>query len=432
MAIIKHEITSLRDVLDLKLLIPPYQRPYRWSTKSCNILFQDLLNAFKSGINEYRIGTIILHKDKDNDNNYNIVDGQQRLTTLSILLYCLNQPESKLLNQSYSSLSDDAIVRNYEVLAQNVNELAQHTQNDFINFLKDKCELVKIVTDNEQEAFQFFDSQNSRGKALAPHDLLKSYHLREMNNEPEELKIGIINRWENYDQTELANLFKNYLFPLTQWYKGRDGLDYSTKKIDIFKGIKSSNTNNFAIYHKASNLYIEQLNASGATELLLSKNLNQFQLTQPIVAGKRFFYYTMHYKELLKEVEARINNSYKKEERPDLRTGDAYIKELFECVLMFFVDKFGFESLNDSILQILYKWCYSLRLVMSAVYIQTINKYALGKHDVLNRGLNIFNIINEINSPEELKLYHLDSYSEKDKKNTTYYSIRDRINGNKK
>lgn len=429
MAIIKHEITSLRDVLDIELRIPSYQRPYRWSAKSCNILFQDLLDAFKSGINEYRVGTIILRKD---NNNYDVVDGQQRLTTLSILLYCLNQPEVKLLSQSYSSLSDEAIIRNYEVLAQNVNELAQHTQNDFINFLKYKCELVKIVTDDEQEAFQFFDSQNSRGKALAPHDLLKAYHLREMNNESEELKIGIINRWESYDQTKLANLFKNYLFPLTQWYKGRNGLDYSTKKIDIFKGIKSNNTNNFAIYHKASNLYIEQINSSGATDLLSSNHLNQFQLTQPIVAGKRFFHYTMHYKELLKKVEARINNSYKKEERPDLRTGDAYIKELFECVLMFFVDKFGFESLNDSILQILYKWCYSLRLVMSAVYLQTINKYALGKHDVLNSGLHIFNILSEINSPEELKLYHLDSYSEKDKKNTTYGSIRNQIHGNKK
>ena len=82
-----------------------------------------------------------------------------------------------------------------------------------------QCTTVQIVTDSEQEAFQFFDSQNSRGKELAPHDLLKSYHLREMNSEVENLKVKIINRWENVNQDDLDDLFKSYLYPLTQWYR---------------------------------------------------------------------------------------------------------------------------------------------------------------------------------------------------------------------
>ena len=59
------------------------------------------------------------------------------------------------------------------------------------------------MTDSEQDAFQFFDSQNSRGKALKPHDLLKSYHLREMVRDPEQLKIRLISDWEDMYQNAL-------------------------------------------------------------------------------------------------------------------------------------------------------------------------------------------------------------------------------------
>ena len=70
--------------------------------------------------------------------------------------------------------------------------------------------MVQIVTDSEQEAFQFFDSQNTRGKELAPHDLLKSYHLREMDKESEDLKVQIINQWENINTNILKDLFSIY------------------------------------------------------------------------------------------------------------------------------------------------------------------------------------------------------------------------------
>jgi hypothetical protein len=294
-------------------------------------------------------------------------------------------------------------------------------------FLLNKCTLVKIITDDIQEAFQFFDSQNSRGKALEPHDLLKAYHLREMSNEPTEIKVSVINRWENEPQVDLSNLFRNYLFPLTQWYKSRDGLDYSTKKIDTFKGIKSNNISNFAIYHRASNLYIEQFNSNSIMELNSLKKLNQFQLTQPLIAGKRFFDYSLHYLSLLTNIQEKIKNLYTVDETPDIRSGDKYIKELFECVTMFFADKFGLDSLSESNVHILYKWCYSLRLTMSAVYVQSINKYALGNHERLNLGLPVFNIISELNSPEDLKLYHFQSIKTPD--NEKYSAIYKKITG---
>lgn len=108
---------------------------------------------------------------------------------------------------------------NYEILSKRINELSADVQKRYRKYLLEHCSVVQIVTDSEQEAFQFFDSQNSRGKELAPHDLLKSYHLREMNDEKEDLKIKITNQWENVNQDELKDLFKIYLYPLRSGIK---------------------------------------------------------------------------------------------------------------------------------------------------------------------------------------------------------------------
>lgn len=402
MALIKDELSifTIKDLFQLKLAIPEYQRPYSWSVESTNTLFMDIYEAYKEGLSEYRLGSVILHK---NNEVYNIVDGQQRITTLSILLYCLGYGELGLLNERYNSFSENVIINNFQILKKKVSELKK--KESFKAYLLKNCTVVKIVTDEEQEAFQFFDSQNSRGKELSPHDLLKSYHLREMNNEEENLKTRIISAWENENQDNLEKLFKVYLFPITQWYKGRNGLGYSSKEISAFKGIKTSNIYNYAIYQKASNLFIEQMNNNGSIEILAAKSLNQFQLTQPLIAGKRFFVYTIHYIDLLNNIKKKINDFHSNhEEILDKRTGDCYIKELYEGVLLFFADRFGIDSITDRVMKQLYTWSYSLRLVMTAIYPETINKYARGKHERINEGIDIFTKINEMNYPEELEL----------------------------
>lgn len=404
MALVQEElkIINLEKLFKINMKLPPYQRPYRWSVKSTNTLFIDTYDALKKGIEEYRIGSIILHKDQTNQ--YNIVDGQQRITTLSIILFCLDYDNLNILNEEYSSLSCNAIVQNYRVISKRINELTIEECRKYKSYLLKQCTTVEIVTDNEQEAFQFFDSQNSRGKELAPHDLLKSYHLREMNREDEKTKVKIINHWESVNQDSLCDLFKYYLYPLTQWYKRKSGLGYSSSKIDSFKGINCENVYNYTIYHKASNLFIEQFNANGSNELLSSKAINQFQLTQPLIAGKRFFNYILHYGTLLEEIKKKISSFHKPNQLPSDRTGDIYIKQLYECSLLFFTDRFGILNLTIFAMQQLYSWSYSLRIAMQAVYQQTTNKYAKGEHERANYGLDMFSIISEMVDPEELKL----------------------------
>ena len=417
------KIIKVREFLGLALTIPPYQRPYKWSTDSALTLFNDLYGAFKDAIPEYRIGTAVLHPETkiwENENTpttkFNIVDGQQRATTLSILMYCFSKklPKaeysnlSKLLDEkAFKVLSVNSIVDNYEILNSKLEEVPGEKVERFLTYILDNCTVVKIETNTEQEAFQFFDSQNSRGKELAPHDLLKSYHLREMSEENETEKVSIINSWENTDQKKLAAFFYSNLYPMVCWYKGKSGLYYSSKKIKTFKGLKQNNNYHFSIYHKAANLYIEHFNEEGMYELTSNKKLDQFQLTQPIIAGKRFFLFSLYYYDLQREVEKRyFHNSDMP--TPDHGAGNIYIRNLFLNIVTFFVDKFNFEVLTDYRIKKLYKWCYSLRLVMHSVYPETIKKYALGEHDRINKGKKLFNLISEMQSPEEFDSIILD------------------------
>jgi hypothetical protein len=403
------KIVSIRELLGEELSIPGYQRPYRWSTESAATLVTDTYGAWMNEVPEYRIGSVVLHRDKEKG-VYHIVDGQQRLTTLSIIIYCycLKQQDDtylqkvKLLDAQYNALSQSAIRNNYEIISRKINEIDDAVIDKYITYLLDKCTLVKIVTESEQEAFQFFDSQNARGKALEPHDLLKSYHLREMRDEPEASKIEIINAWEATKQKELADFFKNHLYPLVRWYKCQSGLNYSSKEIRTFKGIKKDNTYNYSIYNRAAHLYIERFNSEGMYELASRSPLNQFQLTQPVIAGKRFFQYTLHYFRLYQEIEARICFAFREEDIPNRRSGDIYIRNLFVNVLMFYVDKFNMEALTDSRMNRLYKWAYSLRLVMKAVYQESVNRYAQGYVERVNYNLKMFTIISEMQEPSQL------------------------------
>ena len=104
------DIKSVKEVLNLdNLSIPSFQRPYKWGTKSVIELLEDIeidiISAERNKDFKYRIGTIILYKNS-NDSKKEIIDGQQRLITLSLIYYFLDksaQNTCKLLNESLTS-----------------------------------------------------------------------------------------------------------------------------------------------------------------------------------------------------------------------------------------------------------------------------------------------------------------------------------------
>lgn len=412
---IKNDIKNLEYIFNLdNLKIPYYQRPYVWSEKSITILFNDIYNAYKHSQEEYRLGTIILHENEEKDLKvYEIVDGQQRLISLSLLLLVLGE-SSSLLNEKVNNISKKYIKTNHDKLKELTRSFDNEEKKKYIEYIKKNCTLVVIITEKIAEAFQFFDSQKSRGKSLAPHDLLKAYHLREMNNLSEYEKEDIINKWESIDDKKLKTLFADYLYPVIQWYKGKNGINYNSKKIDVFKGIKENYEYNYSKYHIFSDRYVE-ISKNELLSLGYELNINQFQLTQPLIAGKHFFKYVLHYNKLLDEIIDKV----KEEKLPDKRTGDKYIKQLYLCVLLFFADRFNAASLEKNYMYIMFKWSYALRLVMNSVYRETVNKYASSKHDRLDKHNSIFKEINNMMNPDEIiniKLMNFEELNSKYKK----------------
>lgn len=425
------EIVTIRELLNKdesngKLKIPGYQRPYRWSSESALTLVMDTYEAFDKKVKEYRMGTVVLHKQSENT-VFDIVDGQQRLTTISIILFALKKHTKKgiddcpssLLDEKYGGESIKCIARNFDIVSRKIKEINSDKLEEYYKYILDSCTVVKIVTEDEQEAFQFFDSQNSRGKELAPHDILKSYHLRLMGDEEEGEKRSIINEWENIKQCDFEVLFANTLYPLTNWYKNRSGLNYSIKKIKVFKGIKTDNCYNFTVYHEAANRYIEEFNNRFYNFISIG-TVNQFQLTQPIIAGKGFFEYGLHYEKIKRTIESEIVTPFIKKkniisEISLSRAGDSYVYNLFLNIIIFFVDRFNIDALTDARINFLFKWAFSLRLRLKAIYRESVNNYALGKSKWVNEGRNMFSLIADMQEPIELDTIDLECIKENDK-----------------
>lgn len=401
-----------------KLTIPDYQRPYTWKKSTADTLFNDIYSAMKKN-KDYRLGSLILHKDENGF--YNIVDGQQRLTTTALILKALDDETKFLLENEVKAVSFKNIAENYKALESRVNALSNIEKEEYRDYIK-KCSFAIIITDKQEEAFQFFDSQNTRGKSLKPHDLLKAYHLREMNAVSEDIKKAVVKRWDNIDETHLADLFADYLYPVVRWHKKRNAVYYTAKNIDTFKGISREYKYNYALYHKRSVIFAEKIDKE-FSDFLSNKECNMFQLTQPVISGEYFFKYVFHYDKLLTEVKNMVKEHHKKsEEIPDYRTGDIYIKRLYECALLLFMDRFGIENMETSYMEKLYKWSYSLRLVMYAVRRESINSYANGNNSNIYNGA-LFSKISEMNKPEDIMKIELKKIDVPDYNKSKYEAI---------
>ncbi|MEA9438576.1 DUF262 domain-containing protein [Aeromonas caviae] len=203
---------------DPTLVIPPYQRPYKWTTRHVEQLLDDL--ALHQEKDAYRLGTLVLYERPSQEDTgagmriRDIVDGQQRTITLLLILHALlneklaavtapklreqlNTLKSSMIHPDFThTVSQHNIRENYQVIRRRV------VRADFdekqIDFLLNRCELVQVVLFDISEAFQFFDSQNARGRDLAPHDLLKAFHLREFSALDELLKTALLLKSGNY------------------------------------------------------------------------------------------------------------------------------------------------------------------------------------------------------------------------------------------
>ena len=441
--LINNKITRKQDgkpIENIRLKIPDYQRPYKWTARNAIQLLDDIVDAQNSNKEVYRVGTLILHHDDKGKCIYNIVDGQQRTITFALLLYSLMDYAPKeekrrtidflnetVFNNPYSRRNIpnnlNAFRRRTQGRQNQEHEDIDHRRNMQIlrEYVMNHCELIVVITDDLSEAFQFFDSQNARGKALYPHDLLKAYHLREMADMDEDKVERIVKEWEKIHQKDLADFFANYIYRIKEWSNGNWAESLNERNIYKFKGITKSACTPFAQFYKSAYSYAEFINNSAMPFVSGTRGINAFQLNTPIIAGKPFFDYTKHYYEILKDIQD--NNKYEGfyiQDNAIVKTLDTYYKKgvgnkisrlLFDTALLLYVDRFcpaTFPTKMDSELFeqfviFAFVWAYSLRAQYTHLGWQSAQNYILerNKGTVVNT-VNIYKMIADSDTPLSL------------------------------
>jgi len=201
--------------------IPEYQRPFSWDTDNFEDLIDDIVDANKE--QEYFLGTIVLHR-QDKEGVYDVVDGQQRLTSLKILLACLRDAVEKDKFKSdiqKKILQEEDVVDNIplkirlevkdrqlfsevvvtsggtnktedkdglpepelryinavNIFRSKLKGLNQGDIEQLIKLISQKCVVIFLATHNFAVAFKLFTIVNDRGKQLRRIDILKALNI---------------------------------------------------------------------------------------------------------------------------------------------------------------------------------------------------------------------------------------------------------------
>ena len=234
MSEIRGEDRSVKSLLGQKFRIDYYQRDYKWKSKQVRELIEDLTSRFLldyqahherkavAKYGQYFLGSVII-SNKDGDRY--IVDGQQRLTSLTLLLIYLDglqkeratEQRVEVANLVYStqfgskSFNLDVQERNASLQAlvsgespdpaeeppsvQNLinryNDIVEIFPEDlrgdalpyFLDWLTEKVLLVEITAFSDDDAYTIFETMNNRGLSLTPTDMLKGYLLANITND---------------------------------------------------------------------------------------------------------------------------------------------------------------------------------------------------------------------------------------------------------
>lgn len=382
----KPVIWSVDDLLAQKIVIPSYQRPYKWTEKNITELIFDIQKSIEEARKysnfKYRVGTVILYRASDTK-PYEVVDGQQRLLSFLLLKLCLDPNfKCELLSTKFS---DKVTKQNLHDNAQYIREwfssVDDATKEAFNRALRDTLEVVVLTVNELSEAFQLFDSQNTRGRELYPHDLLKAYHLREIHDKYDMQRAVL--KWESKDPKAIRELFDNYLFPLWNWSKRLKSRRFTAAEIDHYKGIEVSSGYTYA--YRAN------------------KTMPYFLLSEPLISGGDFFEMVDHYMQMLHDIKQELIDN------PDLAAikallidwgakldavntpaeldrackspsiGLNHARQLFFCALLCYYDRF--HNFDPMAVKKLFTWAMMLRVDMNHLGFDSVNRYAIGLGD---------------------------------------------------
>ena len=225
----------------IQFVIPVYQRNYDWLIDNCDQLFSDLVKLSRSNRRSHFFGSIVT-SSADSSYNRLVIDGQQRLTTISLLLlagikavkggaieiseeskldeayevflkakFCNSERKIKLVpiendriaydkifNEEDSFDEDSKVTRNYRHFYDLLTRKPQALSFDQLLDAIERLQIISIELDNDDDAQLIFESLNSTGLALTEADKIRNYLL--MSLTPEEQQVCFKNYWQKIEQ----------------------------------------------------------------------------------------------------------------------------------------------------------------------------------------------------------------------------------------
>jgi len=177
--------------------IPIYQRNYAWEKEEIAALIQDVYNAFSSGKDRYYIGTLVsFHKG---DQIYEVIDGQQRLTTIFLILRvmgitCNNRLTYKarrIANATIASLKistkktddmDFGIKKGFDFAQSSLGSIVTSRQEDFKRYFQSQVHLIHYQVPKDIDLNHYFEVMNSRGEQLEMSEIIKARLMEKLND----------------------------------------------------------------------------------------------------------------------------------------------------------------------------------------------------------------------------------------------------------
>lgn len=239
----------------IQFVIPVYQRNYDWLIDNCDQLFSDLVKLSRSNRCSHFFGSIVT-SSADSSYNRLVIDGQQRLTTISLLLlagikavkagaieiseeskideayevflkakFCNSERKIKLVpiendriaydkifNEEDSFDEDSKVTRNYRHFYNLLTRKPQALSFDQLLDAIERLQIISIELDSDDDAQLIFESLNSTGLALTEADKIRNYLL--MSLTPEEQHMCFKNYWQKIElatENQPTKFLRDYL-----------------------------------------------------------------------------------------------------------------------------------------------------------------------------------------------------------------------------
>lgn len=212
---------SIKELLSdrARYLVPMYQRNYAWEEGEINQLVQDVLDyQEKFSGNTYYIGTLVVHVREDG--RFEVIDGQQRFTTLTLLAIWLKNLKSRdqhapdmswydAINLDFESRPMSSatfaklfqgvgahklqstefnidLVNGYELIGKALNQLMGNQLETFCDYLFNHVQITRIKVPEKTDLNHYFEVMNNRGEQLEKHEVIKARLMSVLNDIPDE------------------------------------------------------------------------------------------------------------------------------------------------------------------------------------------------------------------------------------------------------